>query len=135
MPSKKELTVVAALIKVEGKALLCQRKEDDAFGLFWEFPGGKVEPKETKKEAIKREIKEELGLDIEAGELKGVFEDEIETLKIKVFLYEAKVTAGKISCLDCRDYGFFGSEKIKGLNLAPVDKKIFSCLEDEIQSI
>ena len=53
------LNVVAALIKEGNKVLICQRQEDDAFALLWEFPGGKVEGEEALEDAIRREIKEE----------------------------------------------------------------------------
>jgi len=61
------LTVVAALIESEGKLLVCQRRAGGAFGLLWEFPGGKKESGETPEEALARELREELGVDAEIG--------------------------------------------------------------------
>jgi 8-oxo-dGTP diphosphatase len=61
------LTVVAALIECEGKLLVCQRRAGGAFGLLWEFPGGKKECGETPEEALERELREELGVDAEIG--------------------------------------------------------------------
>ncbi len=59
------INVVAAIIKnKEGKILIAQRNFKKAQGGLWEFPGGKVEPNETYEEAIVREIKEELNMDI-----------------------------------------------------------------------
>jgi 8-oxo-dGTP diphosphatase len=54
--------VVAALIELQGKLLVCQRKRGDRFELLWEFPGGKVEAGETLERALVREIYEELGV-------------------------------------------------------------------------
>jgi 8-oxo-dGTP diphosphatase len=59
--------VVAALIIRESKILICQRKEDQAMPLKWEFPGGKVEYGEDFKEALHRELDEELGIDAVIG--------------------------------------------------------------------
>ena len=59
--------VVAALIVRENKILICQRTEDQAMPLKWEFPGGKVEPDEDLKDALHRELDEELGIDAEIG--------------------------------------------------------------------
>ena len=59
--------VVAALIVRENKILICQRTEDQAMPLKWEFPGGKVEPDEDLKDALRRELDEELGIDAEIG--------------------------------------------------------------------
>ena len=59
--------VVAALIVKENTILICQRTEDQAMPLKWEFPGGKVEPNEDLKDALDRELDEELGIDAEIG--------------------------------------------------------------------
>ena|SRR5579884_2482405 len=59
--------VVAALILRENTILICQRKEGQAMALKWEFPGGKVEPDEDLKEALHRELNEELGIDAVIG--------------------------------------------------------------------
>ena len=59
--------VVAALIVRENKILICQRTEDQAMPLKWEFPGGKVERDEDLKDALHRELDEELGIDAEIG--------------------------------------------------------------------
>jgi mutator protein MutT len=126
---RQELEVVAALIKRDGKILLCQRKKNDAFGLLWEFPGGKVEGSESGPQALRREIKEELGIDIEVGSLVERFEDQIPELKINVSLYKVLGFEGLIEALDCKAFGFFSLAEAKRLNLAPVDKKIADYLK------
>jgi 8-oxo-dGTP diphosphatase len=65
MPHKETFRVVAALILNKGKYLITQRKAKAVFPLFWEFPGGKVEKGETDEDALKREIREEMGVEIE----------------------------------------------------------------------
>ena len=59
--------VVAALIIRENKILICQRTEVQTLPLKWEFPGGKVEPEEELRVALKRELEEELGIDAVIG--------------------------------------------------------------------
>lgn len=65
------IPVVAALIELGGKLLICQRKKGGAFSLKWEFPGGKVEPRESANAALQRELREELGIQAEIGECVG----------------------------------------------------------------
>src|SRR5215213_4684265 len=59
------MDVVAGLIYRSGKLLICQRKESAVFPLKWEFPGGKIEPGEIPNDALTRELKEELGIDVQ----------------------------------------------------------------------
>ena len=60
-------TVVAAVIERDGHILICQRRRDDSHALKWEFPGGKVEPRESPKAALERELEEELAIQARIG--------------------------------------------------------------------
>ena len=60
----KRIDVAIAIIRRGDQILVCQRKEDDSFGGYWEFPGGKLEPGETLQECIVREIREELNIQV-----------------------------------------------------------------------
>ena len=62
------MIVVAAVIEREGQILIGQRKREDRHPLKWEFPGGKVEPGESPREALARELQEELGIRATIGE-------------------------------------------------------------------
>lgn len=61
------MTVVAAVIQLDSRILICQRRRDMQFPLKWEFPGGKVEPGESLQAALVRELREELGVDATVG--------------------------------------------------------------------
>lgn len=126
---KKELDVVAALIRKDNKILLCQRGKDDKYANLWEFPGGCVEKNESYFEAIEREIKEELGFEVKAKRLVSEFFDEDRTLKIKVFLHECFICSGEPYARDCQDFGFFTFADAQKLKLAPADKKILRYLK------
>ena len=66
------IRVVAAIIEQEGRVLICQRPAGKAFVGKWEFPGGKMRPSETPRQALERELREELGVSARIG---GSFPD------------------------------------------------------------
>lgn len=56
-------TVVAGVVERDGRVLICQRRRGQAHELKWEFPGGKLEPDESPEDALRRELREELGIE------------------------------------------------------------------------
>ncbi len=58
------LVVCAALVDADGRVLICQRPDDKDMAGLWEFPGGKVDPGENPENALVRELKEELGIEV-----------------------------------------------------------------------
>ena len=66
--NKKPIVVAAAVIMRDGKILIAQRGSQSKYAGWWEFPGGKTEPGEDLRECVRREIREELGVVISAGE-------------------------------------------------------------------
>ena len=59
--------VAALMVETDGKLLICQRTKHQSLPLKWEFPGGKIEPGEEPREALQRELDEELGIDATIG--------------------------------------------------------------------
>ena len=95
--------VVAALIWQENKFMICQRPPHKARGLLWEFVGGKVEPGETKEQALIRECQEELAVTLSVG---NVFMDvvhEYPDITVHLTLFNAKIAEGLPQKLEHND--------------------------------
>jgi len=67
MPEQKPILVVAGILREGERVLICQRHHSDAYGLQWEFPGGKVEIGEAPEAALRRELVEELAIQVDVG--------------------------------------------------------------------
>lgn len=85
------IKVVAAIINLDGQYLIARRKEDKKNGGLWEFPGGKIEPGESPEDALAREIKEELNVDIEVGEFFDADIHRYEQATIELAAYSASL--------------------------------------------
>lgn len=89
---KKTLEVVGALIENEKKEILCMlRAREKAFGNMWEFPGGKIEKNETIHEAIARELKEELDIDLLKSEKYQEVKKEYEKIIINLTILRCEI--------------------------------------------
>lgn len=66
-PDPSLIPVAAGILTRGERILICQRHHSDAYGLEWEFPGGKISGGETPRAALKRELEEELGIEAEVG--------------------------------------------------------------------
>jgi mutator protein MutT len=120
----KTLVVAAALITKGGCILVAQREEKDDWGLHWEFPGGTLEEDEGPQECIKRELREELGIEVEVGKmLEGVFK-RYEGFNILLLAYHCTITAGAPSTIRCREVRWVGKEELTRLPMPPADEEI-----------
>ena len=124
------IEVVAALIWDGDKFLICQRPENKARGLLWEFVGGKVEPGEAKKQALIRECQEELDVTLTVGdEFIGVVH-EYPDLTVHLTLFNATVANGKPQKLEHNDIRWITAEEIPQYEFCPADEVILARLQD-----
>ena len=86
--------VVAALIWKDNKFMICQRPVHKARGLLWEFVGGKVEPGETKEQALIRECQEELAVTLSVGDVFMDVVHEYPDITVHLTLFNAAIAEG-----------------------------------------
>ena len=116
----KTLNVVAAIIHKDNKILATKR----GYGEFinqWEFPGGKIEENETKEEALIREIKEELNVEIEITNFALDLEYQYPTFYLKMSCYDCIIKKGTPKLLEHNDARWLSRDELDDVNWIPAD--------------
>ena len=120
--------VVAALIWDKDKFMICQRPAHKARALLWEFVGGKVEPGETKEQALIRECQEELAITLSVGD---VFMDVVHKypdITVHLTLFNATISKGIPQKLEHNDIKWITPAEISQYDFCPADDEILAKL-------
>lgn len=128
----KEVEVVAAVIKNGDKILCMQRDEgkNKETSFKWEFPGGKVDEGETPREAIIREIQEELEMDIEIVREVGKFEHQYSDFLLHMTCFECTTNITDIKLNVHIDYKWLKTYELMSLDWCPADLPIAKSLHN-----
>ncbi|MFB3887403.1 MAG: (deoxy)nucleoside triphosphate pyrophosphohydrolase [Thermodesulfobacteriota bacterium] len=120
----KTIIVTAGMIAEQGKILVTQRKEVSHQGLLWEFPGGKVKEGEEPRGALRRELKEELDIEVEVGTIFEAVYHPYPAYPILLLVYQCRIVGGALKPIDCRDLRWVSPEELKGLTMPPADDPV-----------
>ena len=116
--------VVAALIWENDRFMICQRPAHKARGLLWEFVGGKVEPGETKEQALIRECREELAVTLSVGDIFMDVIHEYPDITVHLTLLNAAIAEGVPQKLEHNDIQWITAAEIKDYQFCPADVEI-----------
>ena len=127
----KEIKVVAAIIQKENKILATKRGYGEFINM-WEFPGGKIESGETKEQALVREIKEELNIEINVD--KFAIDIEYQYLNFYLFMscFMCSIKEGSIELLEYNDGKWITKEELNTLNWLPADIDAVNYLKENM---
>ena len=127
--------VVAALIWDGGKFMICQRPAHKARGLLWEFVGGKVEPGETKRQALVRECREELAVTLDVGDVFMDVTHEYPDLTVHLTLFHAAIREGVPRKLEHNDIRWITVDEIDRYAFCPADEVILDRIRREYGNV
>ena len=120
---RKTINVVAAIIIQDGKLFATQRGYGE-WRDWWEFPGGKIESGETPKDALKREIREELATEINVGKLLTTVEYDYPQFHLTMHCYLCSIVCGRLSLLEHEDARWLAKEHLYSVKWLPADSEL-----------
>ena len=118
--------VVAALIWEKDKFMICQRPAHKARGLLWEFVGGKVEPGETKEQALIRECQEELAVMLSVGDVFMEVTHEYPDIMVHLTLFNATIAEGEPQKIEHNDIKWITPSETSNYDFCPADEEILA---------
>ena len=115
MSGPRTIRVVAAVVERDGKYLITQRRPTAVLPLLWEFPGGRVEDGETDADALRREVKHRLGVDVQPGQLISFVSHPYEHYVVDLYLYECRLNGGEPKELNVHSFKWVTSAEFNCL--------------------
>jgi len=126
--SLKALHVVAGVLRRGEEILISKRLPGGPHGGFWEFPGGKVEQGEGEREALCRELMEELGIAVQVGPRWGEVTHAYPHATIRIVFYFCEITSGTPRPLGCEKVKWVRSENLHQYPMPEADSKIVDAM-------
>ena len=123
--------VTAGVIWRDDRVLIARRPLDGMLGGLWEFPGGKQDEGESLVECLKREIQEELGIEIEVGERLTTIEHAYTHLRITLHVFRCRYQSGRPQAIEVADYAWVSLDELDGYAFPVTDQAIIRVLKGQ----
>ena len=128
-PPKHKQIGVAVINNKQGKILIDRRKEKGEMGGLWEFPGGKIEVGETIEECIKREIKEELDIEIRVGDRLTTITHSYKAFKVTLYVHNCQHLSGQPQPLECEEIRWVEAAQMNQYQFPAANTQIIHLLQ------
>jgi 8-oxo-dGTP diphosphatase len=130
--ARRPKLVVAALIGEAGRVLVTRRRADQPLPLQWELPGGKLEPGEAPDEALRRELREELAVELEVGPIWEVLFHRYPDYDVLMLVYACRLVPGQVPrCLEVDALAWALPAELDGYDVLPADRPLCARLQRE----
>ena len=127
------IDVAAGLVFRDGKLLITQRHRDAHLGGLWEFPGGKREADETFEECLRRELQEELGIEVELHERVESITHAYPEKTVRLEFIRCSWRRHEPQALGCPDFRWVGREELAGYSFPDADARLLQRLQSTPQ--
>lgn len=121
-PDYKKVGV--GVVEKSGRYLITQRRFDDRLGGIWEFPGGKIREGESDEACVTRELKEELGIEVQVGQHLGTIHYTYPDRKLELRFYACSLSAGDPKPIDVQDFRWAKADELIYYQFPKADREI-----------
>jgi mutator protein MutT len=126
--SESIISVSAGLLFRNGLLLITQRRPEDHLGGLWEFPGGKCHVNESDEDCLKRELMEELGIEVEVGELHATIAHQYPEKAVCLKFFRCRWLRHEPRRLACHDFAWVGCEELATFPFLAADAQLLEKL-------
>jgi 8-oxo-dGTP diphosphatase len=125
------IQVAAAIIEAGGRYLIAKRKPGTHLGGVWEFPGGKQEPGESLEACLRRELREELGIEITVPQPFKVIRHEYPDKTVELNFFRCSVAGGRPQPLGCEELRWVPADELSSVDFPAADQAVIQALAPE----
>jgi 8-oxo-dGTP diphosphatase len=120
-PRRRTLRVACALVERDGRLLSVQRSATMSLPLKWEFPGGKIEPGESPAGCLRRELLEELGVEVEVGDPLPAFVHDYPAFSVILYPWRCRIASGDLTLHEHADARWLTADDLFSVDWAAAD--------------
>ncbi len=125
------IEVAAGLVFRDGKLLITQRRPQDHLGGLWEFPGGKREPNESYEQCLRRELREELGIEVDVGELFDQITHAYPERTVHLKFYRCRWLASEPRAIACHAVAWITCQQLDIYEFPAADARLLAKLKQD----
>ncbi|HSB66192.1 MAG TPA: NUDIX domain-containing protein, partial [Anaerolineales bacterium] len=127
-PATPHYTVTAAIIHKDQKLLITRRPTKGLLGGLWEFPGGKLKEGEDLPSCLQREIREELGADIQVGVQQGIYRHAYTHFRVTLHAFQCNIVAGEPRPIQAEEIAWVKPDELSQYPMGKIDRQISQSL-------
>ncbi|HNQ89153.1 MAG TPA: 8-oxo-dGTP diphosphatase MutT [Verrucomicrobiota bacterium] len=127
-PRHRVIQVAAGLVFKDGRVLVTRRRPRDTLGGLWEFPGGKCERGETFSQALRRELQEELTIDVDVGPHVDTIDHDYPDCRVHIEFYRCRLRSGEPKAIGCAALAWVTAEELRHYPMPPADARLLKRL-------
>ena len=129
-PVRKQIEVGLGIVIRDGQILICRRRSSDSFGGYWEFPGGKIEVGETAADCVRRELREELEIDVTPTLALDVVEHDYPKARVRLYPFICRHDTGEPRAISAAEFVWVAPADLAGYRFPEANRGLVASLMD-----